>query len=165
MVTLDMIETLEIFETLDKNELDEVFKICTSEEYQSGEMLFRENEDAKDMWIVKDGEVQLRFERPDAKPSTNESTMSSHHNENPESQVFGWSCFIPPYKMRLSAYCVSRRCKVIKINSSKLNKLMDSNPVIGYKIVKYIVQVVGFRFKQMQDEVAKFVGMNMMNSW
>ncbi|MEA1969813.1 MAG: hypothetical protein U9N77_16550 [Thermodesulfobacteriota bacterium] len=27
------------------------------------------------------------------------------------------------------------------------------------------VKVVGFRFKQFQDEVVKFMGISMMNSW
>jgi hypothetical protein len=117
------------------------------------------------MWFVVDGSVDLRFEMPGAKVTTGENALSSHHTDIPESQVFGWSCFIPPYRMRLSAYCTSRRCRVVKIDAVKLNNLMSADTAMGYKIMRYLVQVVGFRFKQMQDQVARFIGINMMNSW
>jgi hypothetical protein len=54
---------------------------------------------------------------------------------------------------------------VVKIDAVKLNNLMSADTAMGYKIMRYLVQVVGFRFKQMQDQVARFIGINMMNSW
>jgi CRP-like cAMP-binding protein len=165
MVSFEMIEDLKIFENFEKAELAKILEICVAEQYQQGDRLFCEGDDAKDMWIVREGEVQLRFEMPNAKPSTDDNAISSHNNENAESQVFGWSCFIPPYQMRLSAYCVTRRCEIIRIGGTKIKNLMNSDPMIGYKIMTYLVQVVGYRFKQMQDEVVKFLGINMMNSW
>ncbi len=165
MVTLNMIEEMEIFKDFDQDQLEKILELCVIEDFQQDQRLFREGEAAKDMWIVIDGSVELRFEMPDTRASTNENMISSHHNGIPESQVFGWSCFIPPYKMRLSAYCASRRCRVVKINADQLNKLMASDTDIGFEIMGYLVRVVGFRFIQMQEEVAKFIGINMMNSW
>ena len=165
MVALELIEKLHIFKNFESDELKKLLEFCSVEDFQIGERLFREGDLAKDMWIVMNGIVELRFEMPNAKPTTNETTLSSHHNGIPESQVFGWSCFIPPYQMRLSAYCTSRRCQVLKIDSTKLNNLMAQDTAIGFKIMHYLVQVVGYRFKQMQEEVAKCIGINMMNSW
>jgi len=165
MVSLETIEDLEIFKNFEEAELEKVLELCVLEEYQQGDRLFREGAEARNLWIVKEGEVQLRFEMPNATPSSDDNTISSHDNETDKSQVFGWSCFIPPYQMRLSAYCVTRRCEVIKIRATKIKNLMNSNPVIGYKVMSYLVQVLGFRFKQMQEEVSKFIGINMMNSW
>lgn len=165
MVNLETLESLDIFKGLDDSELGKIQEICTTEEYQINERLFAEGTPATDLWIVTKGNVDLRFEMPDTKPVSEASTISSHGPIAPESQVFGWSCFIPPYKMRLSAFCVSRRCEVIKINRTALTKLMENEPAMGYKIMKYMVQVVGFRSKQFQDLVAKFMGIGLMNSW
>ncbi|MBA3012011.1 MAG: cyclic nucleotide-binding domain-containing protein [Proteobacteria bacterium] len=165
MVSLTRVEELDMFKGFDEDQLKKIMEICRVEEFQQGQRLFREGEPAMDMWIVVEGGVELRFEMPDARASSNESMISSHHTDIPESQVFGWSCFIPPHKMRLSAYCISRRCQVIKINAVKLNILMADDTDIGFKIMGYLVQVVGYRFKQMQEEVVKFMGINMMNSW
>ncbi|MCD4719454.1 MAG: cyclic nucleotide-binding domain-containing protein [Desulfobacula sp.] len=165
MVALEFIEELHIFKDFAADELNKLLDFCSVEDYQIGESLFLEEDLAKDMWIIMTGIVELRFEMPNTKPTTNESTLSSHHNDIPESQVFGWSCFIPPYQMRLSAYCTSRRCQALKIDATRLNNLMMQDTAIGYKIMRYLVQVVGYRFKQMQEEVGKFIGINMMNSW
>lgn len=165
MKSLEILEDLPIFKEFHPDELERILEISSPGLYQSGECLFKEGDPAKELWIVTDGSVDLRFEMPDMRPSTNESALSSHHKEIPESQVFGWSCFIPPFKMRLSAYCVSRRCQVLKINTARLNHLMAEDREIGFKIMHCLVLVLGFRFKQMQDEVAKFMGINMMNSW
>ena len=165
MPTLKTLENLDIFKQLNDDELKEVQALCSEEEHQRGDKLFSEGEPAREMWIVIDGKVDLKFDMPNAKPVTDETTFSTHEHVINESQVFGWSCFIPPYKMRLSAYCVSRKCVVIKIGSSALNALMEKNTDIGYKIMRYMVQVVGFRSKQFQEEVIKFMGVELMNSW
>lgn len=165
MVTLTTLEEMHIFKDFNSDQLYKILELCIVETFQQDQRLFAEGEAAKDMWIVIAGGVELRFEMPNANTTTKDNMVSSHHTEIPESQVFGWSCFIPPYKMRLSAYCISRRCQVVKIDAEKLNKLMASDTEIGFKIMRYLVQVVGYRFKQMQEEVVKFLGINMMNSW
>ena len=165
MVTLTTLEEMHIFKDFNSDQLNKILELCILETFQQDQMLFTEGEAAQDMWIVIDGRVELRFEMPNANATTKDNMISTHHNEIQESQVFGWSCFIPPYKMRLSAYCASRRCQVVKINAEKLNKLMGSDTDIGFKIMGYIVHVLGYRFKQMQEEVVKFLGINMMNSW
>ncbi len=165
MTTLETLEGLEIFKGLTDEELVKVQELCTEEEYQRNERLFAEGEPARHMWIVTQGKVDLRFEMPSTKRTTDESTISSHDYVIPESQVFGWSCFIPPYKMRLSAYCSSRKCSIVKISSTALTSLMEADTTIGYKLMRYMLQVVGFRSKQFQDEVVKFMGIDMMNSW
>jgi len=165
MVKIELIEKLHVFKTLESDELNKLLDLCSVGNYEIGDCLFREGDTATDMWIVMDGSVELRFEMPNGAATTSESALSSHSKNIPESQVFGWSCFMPPYKMKLSAYCTSRRCQVLKINAALLNKLMEKDTAIGFKIMRYIVQVVGYRFRQMKEEVAKFMGINMMNSW
>ncbi|MCD4741485.1 MAG: cyclic nucleotide-binding domain-containing protein, partial [Desulfobacteraceae bacterium] len=156
MVSLDTLEKLNIFSDFTDEELEGIQKICSQEEYQRDQRLFLEGDPAKDMWIVSSGDVELRFEMPDKTQTTKSNTLSAHSKAVPGSRVFGWSCFVPPYTMRLSAYCVSRECTIIKISEIALNKLMDAEAQIGYKIMQYLVKVVGFRFNQFQEEIAKF---------
>ena len=165
MVEIEVLEKLHVFKDLTADELEKLLDFCSVENFQVGESLFLEGDPAKDMWIVIDGNVELRFEMPDASSATKENTLSSHNKDLPESQIFGWSCFSPPYKMKLSAYCTSRRCQALKIDAARLNRLMEQDTAMGCKIMRYVVKVVGYRFTQMKEEVAKFMGINMMNSW
>ena len=114
MTAIKLIENLHIFNEFSPKELERVTGLCSTEEFRQEECLFKEGDPATEMWIVLDGQVELRFELPGKRTSTSESMMSSHKNDIPESQVFGWSCFIPPYKMRLSAYCTSKPLPCIK---------------------------------------------------
>jgi hypothetical protein len=55
----------------------------------------------------------------------------------------------------LSAYCVTRSCSVIKIAKTDMLDLFEKNESMGYLIMSYLVKVLGFRFQQFQDELAR----------
>ena len=67
--------------------------------------------------------------------------------------------------MRLSAYCVTKGCKIIRINKTALLDLFGKDPIMGYKFMSYMITVVGYRFQQFQDHVAKNMGEDLMSGW
>ena len=83
----------------------------------------------------------------------------------PEAKVLGLSCFVPPYKMRLSAYCVTDTCNIIRVPKTDLLKMFEQDPGMGYFFMSYMIQVVGFRFHQFQDHVARNMGEDLMFGW
>lgn len=167
MVALELIKSMNAFKGLNEEQLNIIQNECELCEYYLNNMLFREGEDARHLWIILEGQVDLRFEMPDKRPTTIDQTISKidvnkHH---PESKVLGWSCFIPPYKMRLSAYCVTEMCRIVRIEKNALLAIFDRHPEIGYTFLSYLIQVVGYRFHQFQDQVAQNLGEELMNGW
>jgi hypothetical protein len=67
--------------------------------------------------------------------------------------------------MRLSGYCGTRGCCVIKIHKKDLFELFEKDPKMGYLIMSYLIKVVGYRFDQFQDEIAKSKGDEIMHVW
>jgi hypothetical protein len=67
--------------------------------------------------------------------------------------------------MRLSAYCVTEKCELVKIEKYDLMRVFDQDPRIGYLIMSYLVRVVGFRFQEFQEEYARVMGEDVLNSW
>ncbi|MDM8551253.1 Crp/Fnr family transcriptional regulator [Desulfobacterales bacterium HSG2] len=166
MISLDMLESYDIFKELNDDQLTAIQKHCEMEEYKRGDRLFREGDEATHLWIVSDGQVDLRFELPSGRSSSGENTtVSSVSAQDAAAKVLGWSCFVPPHKMRLSGYCSTRNCTVIRIKKEDILKLFEKDPGMGYLIMSYLVTVVGYRFNQFQDEVAKNMGENIMSSW
>ena len=104
---------------------------------------------------------------PDKRVTTAEQTVSSVKVTPQKSlaKTLGWSCFVPPYQMRLSAYCVTHTCRVIRIPKADLVRLFEDDYLMGYRFMSYMVTVVGFRFQQFQDVVAKTMGDTMMTGW
>ena len=97
MVSLDILEKLDIFADFTDGELEKIQAICSQEEYQRDESLFLEGDPAKDMWMVSSGDVELRFEMPDKTQTDKSNTISSHSKAVQSSRVFGWSCFLRCY--------------------------------------------------------------------
>ena len=165
MVNLESLRSLEIFRDLDNAQLQTLHSHAYTEQYSRNERLFKEGEDARQMWIETEGQIDLRFELPGQGDTTSDQTIRSIQARPMEAKVLGWSCFVPPYKMRLSAYCISDSCTVIKLNRDDLLNLFEQDKDIGYKILSYMIKVVGYRFHEFQDELARHLGEDIINAW
>jgi CRP-like cAMP-binding protein len=139
----------QIFLQLDDSQLARIIPCCSEQTFQNGEKLFSEREPAQHLWLLKDGAIDLRFELPGHETSQ-ENTVSTISS----TVVFGWSSLVPPQIYTLSAYCTSRTCTAVKIETAELNKLFDEDPRMGYLIKSYLLRVVGSRFHILQQSTA-----------
>jgi CRP-like cAMP-binding protein len=162
-----LLEKMEAFQSLKKNQLSRLKYLCEELVFHKDARLFTEGDPATHLWLVVEGQTDLRFEMPDKHAATKEQTVSSVKvkPQKPEAKTLGWSCFVPPYKMRLSAYCDTDICRVIRIPKNELMQLFENDPLMGYRFMAYLITVVGYRFHQFQDVVAKTMGDSMMTGW
>ncbi len=160
MISLDFLENVEAFAELDDDQLTAVQGCCEVAEYKRAEKIFDAGETAECFWIVRDGQVNLTWDMPEG-PALPESTITTLT----EGMPFGWSSLVPPYRYRLSAHCASRSCKVIKIQKDRLNRLFGEDAELGYKIMSKVMIMAGERFHQLQDEVARRRGHDIINKW
>jgi signal-transduction protein with cAMP-binding, CBS, and nucleotidyltransferase domain len=160
MISLDFLENVEVFHELNDDQLTEIQKCCQVEEFSRGDKIFGTGEEPQYLWVVMEGQVTLQWEVPgrSALPEPTISRLS-------ETMTFGWSSLVPPYRYRLSAYCATRACKVIKIGRDALTDLFDQDAEIGYKVMNRLLAVVASRFLNLQDEVAKRRGSDIINQW
>ena len=167
MVSLELLGSIEAFKGMDQSQLSKLQPNCQELGFNQGDKLFTEDDSAEHLWIVLEGRVDLRFELPAGRPTSEEHTVSSVDidKRDPVAQTFGWSCFVPPYKMRLSAYCATDRTKILRISKKSLLKLFDEDCKMGYVFLTYLITVVGYRFHQFQDVVAKNIGESLMCGW
>lgn len=167
MIGLDELKNVEAFKGLDETQLEAVRPLSEELNFYFADRLFKEGDKALHLWHVTDGKVDLRFEMPDARSTTPEQTVSSIEVEkqDPEAKTLGWSCFVPPHEMRLSAYVTTDTCRVIRVKKSDLLTLFDADPLMGYRFMLYMISVVGYRFQQFQDYVAKNLGEDMISGW
>lgn len=160
MISLDFLESVEAFGDLDDTQLTAIQGCCEVADYKRGEKLFAAGEASEYFWVVREGQINLTWDMPEG-PALSESTITTLTTGMP----FGWSSLVKPYKYRLSAHCASRSCKVIKIQKDRLNRLFADDTGMGYKIMSKVMIVAGRRFHQLQDEVAKRRGYDIINRW
>lgn len=165
MSNLKELDKVQAFKELSDAQLESLEKYCIKEEFGRGDRLFKEGETADHLWIVTDGRVDLRFELPGNRPTSDDNTISSLEADDDKKRILGWSCFVPPFKMMLSAYCSTRKCSVLKIPKKEMLALFDTDPLMGYRVLSYLIKVVGYRFQQFQEELAKHKGHDIMHSW
>jgi CRP-like cAMP-binding protein len=155
MVNLDTLEQVEVFKDLDDRRLSAVRECCTEVVFQRGEGIFKAGEEARHLWAVAEGGVKLETGPASTLPE----------KEVSETQVFGWPSLLQSRTYRFSASCAARSARVIRIDGSCLQTLFEKDPGLGYKVMSRLLCVIGNRFHQLQEEVVKSRGQDMMNQW
>jgi len=160
MVNLDFLESVEVFKDLDDDQLTAVQTCCSEADYARGEKIFNVKGKPVSLWAVIEGEVDLQQESPGntTKQGDKIATLS-------KAMTFGWSSLVPPFEYRLSAYCSTRSCKVLKIDTQCLKTLFDKDSKLGYAVMSKIVAIVGTRFHQLREEMIKHRGHDIINKW
>lgn len=159
MLSIDFLEKSELFKGLNDDQLTAVQICCQEKDFRRGEMVFGKDQAVGDLYLVREGQVDLRFDMP-GRPTSDKNTISSVS----EADVFGWSSFVPPYKTTLSAYC-TKNSKIVLMKRDELLKLFDKDPRIGYVVTSNLAKVVGKRFHRIQDEIVSRRGHDIMFDW
>ncbi len=160
MVSLEFLEDVEVFKGLSGSQLTAVQECCQKKEFKQDAKLFDEGESADHLWIVMEGRIDLRCELPGL-ASSEENTISSISAGG----AIGWSCFVSPYKYRLSGYCASGQCELIRIEKEHIIRLFELDADVGYVVMSNMATVVGRRFNRLQDEIARLRGQHAMSGW
>lgn len=161
MVSLDFLENVDIFKDLNDDQLTAIQACCQEEAFGRDDRIFGVDEDPVALWVVKEGEVTLRQDQPDAPAALRAITISTVS----EARTFGWSSLVSPYKYRLSAYCASRTCRVLKVDKLSFSRLLDEDSRLGYLVMSKLLVVVGTRFHQLREEIIRGLGQDIMNRW
>ena len=160
MISLDFIETVDVFSELDDEQLSAVQGCGQTADFKRGDHLFNAGEEARHFWVVVEGQVDLTWEAPAAAAPAGESI-----SQLGPGMPFGWSSLVPPGKYRLSAVGASRTGRVLKMDAARLRGIFDTDAVAGYRVMLKVLEVISTRFYQFQDEVARSRGQDIINRW
>lgn len=141
----DVLRQTEAFASLRDAEIEKIAGFSSIAGFEKGSRVFKEGQTAAHLWAIAGGQVDLRFEMP-ARETTEIQTISTLSSTG----IIGWSSLLPPYKYKLSAYCSSQSCEVVKISGEQLLTFLKDNPETGYRVLRAMIQVVGTRFEHLQ---------------
>lgn len=141
----DFLKKVDIFKGLNKDQLNSVKKGGREKQYLYGDRLFEEGENADRIWLVIDGQVDLRFDLP-GRPTSEENTIFSITTF----QTLGWSSFVPPYKYALSAYSATKSCKILQINKDHLLECFEKDPRMGLIFMTNVAEITSGHLEQLQ---------------
>ncbi len=159
MTIIDFLKQTEIFKGLNDDQLLTIENCCIEEKLPLGKAIFREGDDMSYLYIVINGQIDLRFDLPD-KPTSEKNTVASIT----KGKASGWSCLVPPYKAKLSSFAVMDT-DLVKIDKKCLLSLFEKDPQAGFIVMSNIARVIADRFENLQDKIAKRKGYDIMFSW
>jgi CRP-like cAMP-binding protein len=128
------ITEMDLFTGLDSNVMGEIADTCCAEEnFEKGTVIFREGDEAKFFYILVNGTVDLKIK--------GETTV---YRLTEQSDIFGWSSMVENTQYTATAACNSD-IKVIKIDTHRLNRLFNENPVFGLTVYRRLSGVFNKR--------------------
>jgi len=138
----------QLFDGLTEDQKEKFLSLGTSEVYEPGTTICRENDEAQDLYIVEDGTVAVEMGIAPMKKIP-VCTVSN-------GGVFGWSCLVPPH--RLTATVTSlKKSRVLGINGADLQQLCIQDPTIGFRIMQNLSGVASSRLKNLKLELISVI--------
>jgi CRP/FNR family cyclic AMP-dependent transcriptional regulator len=135
MVNQD-ITHLAVFNCLDSRKLRLITPLLDPRSYEPDEVIFEQGELASFIYILLEGEVQIRFKPYDG-PPLNVALIQ-------QQGVFGWSA-----ALRRSCYTSGAsalvKCEVVRMRGEKLRHLCETHPDAGISVLECLSGMIADR--------------------
>ncbi len=139
MVSTEMLKAFQLFGGLDESELVEIAKLCRERSYEQGSIIFTAGGSATDIYLLKDGEVNIQVELVIYDLEARATVYTVRKGE-----TFAWSALVPPHKLTASARC-QQKAKVLTMDGKDLMDILKKNNHIGYLVMQNLSKVISSR--------------------
>ena len=138
MVGLEALRKSDLFEGLSDEELLLIAKLAREETYEAGAVIFRENEPARDLYIVREGRVAILIDIGRGKQTVIDTIYRNGS--------FGWSAMVPPYILTGTAKTMEKT-RVIVLTGQDLRELCRMSCGTCYTIMEKLATIISSRLK------------------
>jgi len=138
----------EMFLGLDDSDLSKIAALpsCREGAYQPGEVIFRVGDEAKYLYVLKNGQVDLVMEVPPKSKAVIERITTGG--------FFGWAAIVEPHSRTMSAVG-KEPSTVVAISGAELITLLDKDYHIGYKVFQSLSRILGVRLRSMEQVLVR----------
>jgi CRP-like cAMP-binding protein len=151
MVPIKDLKEVDLFKTLNTKQLQRLRKHFTEQDFESGEVIFLQAEQAKNLYILLEGEVTLAVKAKGEIDITAELIRK-------KGETFGLPSLIKPYRNSVSATC-NRRTRVLSVNAEVLRKLMKQNTNVGIVIMERVAEIFFSRLNSNRSTITNLFKM------
>ncbi|MDD5312417.1 MAG: cyclic nucleotide-binding domain-containing protein [Dehalococcoidia bacterium] len=133
-VSVEKVTKAALFQGLRDEEINKLFSIGEVKTYTSGDVVFKEGDEAVHIYIVEEGKLAVQ--------NAEKQTVFTAT----EGDVLGWSTLMLPYKRTASAIAEGK-AKVVILDQEKIHDFCEQNPPIGYKITRNVGRMIAVRMR------------------
>ena len=146
----------ELFEGLSDHEVSELLGLSSRHNTVKGQVIFNEGGEATRLYVVMQGLVELRKSIPVSKGTSVVTTVAACH----PGDVFGWSALIQPHTYSSSAVALEPS-DLLEFESRFLQDMLRASPLLGYKVMTCLANVVSRRLRQTTTALLHERGMSL----
>ncbi len=125
------------FRVLDPPHFQKLVEISTEFEWEEGDLLFREGDQADFLYLILEGQVALEI-YVQGQGRITILTLGSN-------EIFGWSAVLPVAGTRTSSARAMRPTRAIAFDSQALRQACDEDHDLGYHVYRRLTNVVAGR--------------------
>ena len=155
MTLIDTLKSSEFFGGLETGYLKKVGNLCRGGSYQEGEMIFKEGDEAKEIYVLVDGRVALEME---VRPVPSRPGIPTAVEMVTQGETLGWSALVEPCVYTLSARCITS-CRVLAIKGDMLRKVMADDVGLGYELMKRLTKIISSRLTHTRLRLTSGLGL------
>lgn len=161
MTNLSDLKATPIFKGIEENFLKKLANVGQEIVYARGHIIFQEGEEAKALYILRDGQVSLDMKIDMGQgQGVHQATVDSAK----KGTAFGWSALIEPHRYTLTATCLEP-VSLIVFEADKLRSLLDSEPSLGYHVMKKMAKLIAIRLEHTRNLLLSERGLSNIPSW
>ncbi len=135
---------IELFKDIRESEIEKIIEIIEERKYSSGDFLFSENTQRKNLFLVLDGDIEL-FKKS---PMGEEKRLALFSNYD----FLGEGALLDDSPHSTSARAINDSILLL-ISRDKFRKLFDDNASTGFKILANIAKVISRRMRSANTRV------------
>ena len=125
-----------LFQTLETSEITTILGLATRQDYEAGDVVFKEDKEATKLYIVEKGLVAMIKQ---IKPGTERTIVTETRGG-----AFGWSALLPPHRTGASAKC-REASQLLVIDGARLRELCYQKPELGVKVMEGLARFMASR--------------------
>ncbi|MFC2003569.1 cyclic nucleotide-binding domain-containing protein [Chloroflexota bacterium] len=144
-----ILKRAEVFLGLDDSDLAKIAALPSSREqtYQAEEVIIRTGDEAKYLYVLKEGQVDVVMEVP---LKSEQAATKVVVDVITKGGFFGWSALVKPHFYVMSAIC-KKPSTVAIISGAELMALFDNDYYIGYKVFQSLSHIIGSRLRDLEQ--------------
>lgn len=149
MVGVSDLRQFDFFKEFSDKQLSQMGEVTAVKKYKKGAVIYEEGAPAKHLFVVINGLVSLRRLEP--------GKLVGIAFENRErGEIFGAAALMDPKEYTLTALCLEDS-EVYAVDATKLARLCELDPQLGYKCMSAIAQVYFERYKSAKRQLYQMV--------
>jgi CRP/FNR family transcriptional regulator len=150
MPSEEIIQTLKkcgLFSELSYQELSSIADLGSIENYSTGDMIFRQGDIGKKLYILSEGQVSL-YRNFEISNNRQAERVVYILRENPNRRLMGgWSTLVGERHIQMCSAKCNIPTKVVSFNSSELRELISKNMNIRIKILEKLIVILRERLE------------------